>query len=226
MRNGLMCVVILACGGAQETFPPPASSTTVTVSPPSEDAGVVAQVDAAVTLPPETLPPAKPTTIRLASRAGDAADQELDKGDDAFERNAFDEARTHYEAARKLAPKRAGPMVGIARVRIAKSNAPLDYGASKGNVEVTSAVRDLKAALALEKDNGPAYTELGRAELMIGDAEGALAALQRAAELLPGEAEAQSALRVALVAMGRKDEALTALQSSAILDAGSAPWHG
>ena len=219
-----------ACGGAQAEpvkQPPTGPTTTVTVEPPNDDAGALAsQADAEVQPPPESLPPAKPTTIRLASAVGDAVDQELDRGDAAFEKNAFDDARVHYEAARKAGPKRAGPLVGIARVRIAKSNAPLDYGASKGNAEVTSAVRDLKAALALQTDNGPAYAELGRAQLMIGDADAALASLRRGAELLPNEAEAQSALGVALLATGRKDEALTALQRAVSIDAGSPPRHG
>jgi Flp pilus assembly protein TadD len=152
--------------------------------------------------------------------------QELDKGDAAFEPNDLDEAKKHYEAAAKSGPKRAGPLVGLARVRIAKSNAPNDYGASKGNAEVTAGVRALKQALAAEADYGPAFAELGRAQLMLGDADGALASLRRAAELLPNEAEAQSALGVALLASGRKEEALTALQRATTLDSGSAPRHG
>jgi len=230
MRAELGVVLMLAaCGGAQTelTKPPSAGSTTVTIAPPNvDDAGAVAQLDAEAVTAPETLPPAKPTTIRLASSVGDAADQELDRGDAAFEKNALGDAKTHYEAARRIAARRAGPLVGIARVRIAKSNATADYGASKGNGEVIGAVRDLKTALALEKDNGPAYAELGRAQLMIGDADAALASLQRASELLPNEAEAQSALGVALVATGKKDEALTALQRAATLDPGSSPRHG
>ena len=220
-----MCLV--ACGGAQQetAHAQPVASTTVTVSEP--DAGApIAQHDAQTPEPPETLPPAKPTTIRLASSAGDAVDQELDKGDAAFEKNALDEAKTHYEAAKKLGPKRAGPVVGLLRVRIAKTNAPLDYGASKGNAEVTAATRDLKTALAMENDYGPAYAELGRAQLMIGDADGALASLRKAAELLARDAEAQSALGVALIATGRKDEGLEALKRATALDPGSAPRHG
>ncbi len=227
-----LCMLVVctcfACGGPQTTAekPPPTGTTTVTVTAPPEDAGAVAVVDAAVQAPPDVLPPAKPTTIRLASPTGDAVDQELDKGDAAFEKNALDEARTHYDAAKKLGSKRAGPVVGIARVRIAKSNAPLDYGASKGNAEVTAAARELKGALALEKDYGPAHAELGRALLMLGDADGALVSLRRAAELLPNDAEAQSALGVALLATGHKDDALASLQRSTTLDMGSAPRHG
>ncbi len=222
---GLAC----ACGGAQvETDVKPAGTdhTTVTIAAPDDAGAALAQVDAAIAQAPEVLPPAKPTTIRLASATGDAVDQELDRGDAAFEKNALDEAKTHYEAAKKIGPRRAGPVVGIARVRIAKSNAPLDYGASKGNAEVTAATRELKAALAFDKDYGPAHAELGRALLMLGDADGALVSLRRASELLPNDAEAQSALGVALLATVNKNDALTSLQRATTIDSGSAPRHG
>ncbi|HEY2368202.1 MAG TPA: tetratricopeptide repeat protein, partial [Polyangiaceae bacterium] len=142
------------------------------------------------------------------------------------EKNALGDAKQHYEAAKKLGPKRAGPIVGLLRVKIAKSNAALDYGAAKGNADVTAAARELKSALAVEKDYGPAYAELGRAQLMLGDGDGALASLRKAAELLPHDAETQSALGVALLATGQKNEALAALQNATNLDAGSAPRHG
>jgi tetratricopeptide (TPR) repeat protein len=217
-----------ACGGTQpaatQPQPQPTGTTTVTVAPP--DAGLVSPPDAGAQASTEPLPPPKPTTIRLASRAGDAVDQELDRGDAAFEKDALDEARAHYEAAKKLGPKRAGPLVGLARVRIAKSKAQLDYGAAKGNTEVAAAVRELKTALGKEKDYGPAYAELGRAQLMEGDGAAALASLRRGAELLPDEPEAQSALGVALLATGQKSEALAALERATHLDPGSAPRHG
>jgi len=218
-----------ACGGARaagETTAQPAETTTVTVAPPP-DAGAPLAAEADAQAPaPEALPPARPTTIRLASTTGDAVDQELDRGDAAFEKNDLDQARARYEAAKKLGPRRAGPIVGLARVRIAKTNAALDYGAAKGNAEVAAGARELKAAVAMQKDYGPAYAELGRAELMIGDASGALAALRRGAELLPNDPEAQSALGVALLATGQKNEALAALQRATSLDPGSAPRHG
>jgi Flp pilus assembly protein TadD len=218
-----------ACGGAQaETETKPPERTMVTIAQAPDDAGALgaSSQDAATTQAPDVLPPAKPTTIRLSSSAGDAVDRELDQGDAAFERNALDEAKSHYDAARKLGAKRAGPIVGIARVRIAKSNVALDYGAAKGNGEVIASARELRAAAALEKDYGPAYAELGRALLMLGDADGALASLRRAAELLPNDAEAQSALGVALLATGRKEDALASLQRATTLDMGSAPRHG
>ena len=219
--------VVIACGGAQTEKPAqPAPVTTVTVSPPPDAGAVVSAPDAAAPVAEEPLPPAKPTTIRLASPVGDAVDQELDRGDAAFEKGDLPGARAHYEAAKKLGPKRAGPVVGLARVRIEKSGAALDYGAAEGSAEVKAAARELKAASTMEKDYGPAFAELGRAELMIGDGPAALAALKRGAELLPNEAEAQSALGVALLATGQKNDALGALQRASTLDPGSAARHG
>ena len=97
--------MLSACGGSQTqttTTTSPTATATVTVTPPPDDAGTtVTVVDAGVPPSPEPLPPAKPTTIRLATSAGDAVDQELDKGDAAFEKNALDEAKQHYEAAKK-----------------------------------------------------------------------------------------------------------------------------
>src|SRR5438445_13326463 len=119
MKLELLAVCMLwACGGPQtQTATAPSATTSVTVSPPEEDAGALAVADAAVTPTPEPLPPAKPTTIRLATAAGDAVDQELDKGDAAFEKNALDEAKQHYDAAKKLGAKRAGPVVGLLRLK-------------------------------------------------------------------------------------------------------------
>ena len=230
MREFYMVVasLALACGGAQteNAKPPPAPPTTVTVSPPPDAGTPIAEVDAAAPKSPEPLPPPNPTTIRLASSVGDAVDQELDRGDAAFEKGDSAAALSHYEAAKKLGPKRAGPLVGIARVRIDRSGVALDYGAASGNASVKAAVRELKAAATMQKDYGPAFAELGRAELMIGDGPAALAALRRGAELLPNDAEAQSALGVALLATGQKEDALTALQRASALDPGSAARHG
>ena len=86
MKRELLAVCILCgCGPTQTqtTTTSPTATTTVTITAPPEDAGTVAVVDAAPPSP-EPLPPAKPTTIRLATAAGDAIDQELDKGDAAM----------------------------------------------------------------------------------------------------------------------------------------------
>ena len=111
------------------------------------DAGAIA------TAPPPsapTYPPPKSTTISVASAAGDACDQELTAGDDAFEANDLDGAEKHYLAAKTAAPKRSGPMVGLARVKIAKQNVPYDFAAAKGNAQITTAAKDLKHAAQLE----------------------------------------------------------------------------
>jgi Flp pilus assembly protein TadD len=187
------------------------------------DAGV------ATTAPPiaaPTYPPPKATTISLASTAGDACDVELKAGDDAFEANDLDAAQNHYLAAKKAGSKRAGPLVGIARVKIAKQNVAYDFAAAKGNVEITAAAKDLRGAAKIDPAFGPAQVELGRALLLLGDAAGAIDALKKGATLLPNDPEAHSALGVAWLATGHGDDAVTEMGKAAQLDPGSAARHG
>jgi Flp pilus assembly protein TadD len=187
-------------------------------------------VDAGVATPPAIAapkyPPPKPTTISLASPAGDACDIELKAGDDAFEANDLDGSQNHYLAAKKAGSKRSGPLVGIARVKIAKQNVAYDFAAAKGNAEITSAVKDLRAAAKMDPAFGPAQVELGRALLLLGDAAGAIDALKKGATLLPTDPEAHSALGVAWLATGHGDEAASEMGKAAQLDPGSAARHG
>jgi Flp pilus assembly protein TadD len=157
------------------------------------------------------LPLAKPTTIALSTGGVDAADSALAAGDTAFEAGTIAVAQSHYLKARAAAPKRAAPVVGVARVRIARVGAPLDYGSAKGNSEIASVVKELRRAIAMEPQLGVAHVELGRAFLLLGDGVSALDALRKGAELMPSEAEAHSAYGVALLATGNGDEALAAL---------------
>lgn len=210
----------LHCG---DSCPPDAGpSTFVTMT--SSDAGAVALADAASVAP--SLPPPKPTTLSLAKTGDAKADAELTLGDAAFSSGDFAGAEKHYMAARASSPKSAPPLVGLARVRIAKTGAPLDFGAAKGNVEIKAALADLKKALAIAPDFGPLHAEAGGALLMLGEAEQSLASLRRAAELLPQEAEAQSMLGVALLATGQRDAAVVQLQKAADLDMGRSERHG
>jgi Flp pilus assembly protein TadD len=201
-----------------------ASTTTTRMNPLDAGAVEATQADAAPSRP--TLPPPKPTTLSLAKTGDPNADAELTAGDTAFERGDFPAAQKHYEAARTLAPKKVAVGVGLARVRIAKTGAPLDYGAAKGNAEIKAAVVDLKKLVAQEPDFGAAQAELGGALLMLADADQALIALRRAVELLPQEAEAHSMLGVALVATGHKDLAVPELQKASELDVGRGARHG
>jgi Flp pilus assembly protein TadD len=217
----------LACGATPPPTPeaPPAPAapasapTTVTVvsvappppSPPAAD---------------EPLPPAKPAVQALASGTGSAEDRALADGDRALDAGDLVTALRNYEAARGLAPKDAAPLVGLARVRVQKTDLPLDYAAGKGNADVLAARSLASRAVQLDGAFAPAELELGRVLLLLGDADGATASLRRAAELAPREAEVHSVLGVAALATGHADVALTELALAAKLDMGSAARHG
>jgi Flp pilus assembly protein TadD len=204
------------------SFPLDAGSAGVVVSA-SGGADAGAEYDAVSS---QALPPPKPTTISLASSDGTPADAELVEGDKAFEAGSLADAEKHYQLARTLAPKRVAPMVGLARIRIARVGAPFEAGAAKGNREIMAAVRDLKTAAKADPGFGPAAVELGRALLVTGSADQALEWLVKGVDLLPSEAEAHSALGIGYLATGKKDEAVTELAKAAGLDPGSAARHG
>jgi tetratricopeptide (TPR) repeat protein len=239
-------LALVACGGGGGATPvtPVPSSTAPEMclpdAPPAAcadpgDAGAVSPAkDAALSSLPDAgavsseapLPPPKPSTIALRGKANDAVDVELTAGDAAFEGNDLAGAKKHYEAAKKLDPKRAGPTVGLARVRVAQTGLAYDVGSGKGNAEITLAVKELRAAVAQDDAFGPGHAELGRTLLLAGDPDGALVSLRRASALLPDDAEVHSALGGALLAVGKKDESLAPLQRAAALDPGRAERHG
>ncbi|MGH7328185.1 MAG: tetratricopeptide repeat protein, partial [Polyangiaceae bacterium] len=203
--------------------PRPSTSTSTIDQRPSTsdvDAGVPSLPTAST-----AYPPAKPTTISLASTGDAKLDALLKAGDDAFEANDLGNAEKHYEEARVLAPKKSAPIVGMDRVKIAKTNVPYDFAAAKGNAEISAISGDLKKAVKMEPSLGAGQVELGRALLLLGDARGAIDALKKGAELLPNEAEAHSALGVAWLATGHPEEAMQEMGEAAKLDPGSAARH-
>jgi len=170
--------------------------------------------------------PPKPVTIPLAPPGEESAyATAIRAGDDAYEKNDLAAAERAYTTARKLAPKRAPAAVGLARTKIAKSGVPFDYGAGQKNAAVKQAAADLARIVQANKDDGAALAELGRAELLLGEADKVVSSLKRAAELLPDVAEVQSSLGIALLAAGRAEEALAAFRVAATLDKGSAIRH-
>lgn len=191
-----------------------------------KDATLSSAPDAGASSSEAPLPPPKPATIALRGKANDAVDAELTAGDAAFEANDLAGAKKHYDAAKKLDPKRPGPAVGLARVRVAQTGLPYDVGSGKGNAEITLAIKELRAAVAQDDGFGPAHAELGRTLLLAGDPDGALTALRRATALLPDDAEVHSALGGALLSVGKKDESLAPLQRAAALDPGRSERHG
>ena len=174
---------------------------------------------------PKSAPPPRPTTIRLARADDEPAKAHLDEGDAAFEKGDMPAAKKAYEAAKK-ASKKSAPYVGIARLRIASTDLPLDYAAGKGNKAVMEAVRDLRTAVKLDAEYGPAQVELGRALLLLGDADGALNSLREGVRLLPEEPEAHSALGIALLATGSGEKAVAPMAKAVQLDPGSPARHG
>jgi Flp pilus assembly protein TadD len=171
------------------------------------------------------LPAPKPSTIPLARGVTEKADHELTLGDDSFEKSDWAQTKVHYEAARALAPKHPGPIVGLARLKLAMLGLALDFATAKGNKDVESVVKELRRAAQIDDAYGPAHVELGRALLLLGDADGALVSLSKGATLLPDQAEAHSALGIARLASGRPDDAVASLGRAAALDPGSAARH-
>ncbi|MBX3205465.1 MAG: tetratricopeptide repeat protein [Labilithrix sp.] len=217
------------------TNPPPAAGPETVTTPPQPAAtpeparsgpAPSASAPVASAPPAEALPPPKPTTLSLA-RTGDAAlDAQLAEADKAFEAGDLAAALAGYEAAKKAAPRRAGPIVGAARVKVTKASPALGFAAAEKNAEVIAAAKDLKRAADLEPGYGPAHVEHGRALLLLGSAAEAEAALRKGAKLVPEEAEAHSALGIALLATGKTEEALVELTKAKELDPGSAARRG
>jgi Flp pilus assembly protein TadD len=211
---------------------PDASAPVVASAAPADPpgfAGTAATAAAAPAAPSssagDALPPPRPATISLASGSGQAGDSDLTAGDDALERGDLAAAERSYAAAR-VAGAKSGAAVGLARVRLARTGLPLDYGVAKGNVAVVAVATDLARVAKEAPAFGPAFVELGRARLLGGDASGAIDALKRGVELLPDEPEAHSQLGVAWLATGHADQAVRELSRSAELDPGSGARHG
>ncbi len=179
------------------------------------------------TLPQEApLPPAKPAVMALSRGTDSPLDRALAAGDHALDEGDLTAARKGYEEAQAIAPRDAAPLVGLSRVRVNKTDVPMDYAAGKGNAEILSARGMLKKAVAIDAGFAPAEVELGRVLLLLGDAEGAMASLRRGVALAPSEAEAHSVLGVACLATGHVQDALLELQTAANLDPGSPARHG
>jgi Flp pilus assembly protein TadD len=153
-------------------------------------------------------------------------DPEIAKGDDAFERGDLADAESHYRSAHAAVPASVAASVGLSRVQIARLDLPLDYAVAKGNVVVVAAAADLARAANAAPTFGPAFVELGRALLLLGDAPKAIVALEKGTRLLEGVAEAHSQLGVAYLAVGRSDDSVRELTKAVDLDPGSSARHG
>jgi len=210
------------------TIHPPAQvAVTAAPAPSSPPVATTTTVPIATASPAEaSLPPPKPTTITLARTNDAQLDAKLAEADKAFEAGDLAAALAGYEAAKKASPKRAAPIVGVARVKITKASPTLGFAAAEKNVDVIAASKDLKRAADMEPAYGPAHVEHGRALLLLGDAPQAEVALRKGTKLVPEEPEAHSALGVALLATGKTEEALVELTKAKDLDPGSAARRG
>jgi len=230
-----LCVALAAidCGGGRHApaapVPAPVASATTGPSasapPIAEDAAPPLAVPSLPEPPaePSASPPPLPATAKLARGAGTPGDTALAAGDAAYDADDFVKAEEKYREAAKLLPKDAAPLVGLARVGIAKTNLATDYNVAPKHPALDKAVQQLRQAIKLDAKFAPAHIELGRALLMLGKAPDALSALRKAVDLAPDDAEAHSALGVADLATGHADEALAELARAADLDPGSAP---
>jgi Flp pilus assembly protein TadD len=193
--------------------PEPADASIV--PDPAVDAGV--DSDPSESLQQDGAPVAAPV-IGLARGTGTPSDQALAVGDEAYLQDRWDEAQKAYVQAARLAPKDPAPIVGQVRTALAKADAPTDHAAAPNHAGLRQAVGRLRQALRLDAHYGPAHLELGRALLVMDQAEEAVAALRQATRLLDRDPEAHSALGVALLATGKGQEAVTALRRSVELD--------
>jgi tetratricopeptide (TPR) repeat protein len=81
------------------------------------------------------------------------------------------------------------------------------------------AVEVYREGVAAQPEDGESHLRLGQALLSIaGDAEAALPVLERARDLRPDEARMAGALGLALSALGRTAEAVTAFEAAARLE--------
>ena len=186
----LAAYALSACGGSSPEPVRSASGPPLVVDTSAADAGAFLQVapSAAAPLPPKDEPAAVPAplpaTTKLARGNGSRADAALQAGDAAYDADDFALAETKYREASTLAPKDGAPLVGLARVAIAKTNLPTDYNAAPKHPLLEKTAAQLRQAIKLDPQFAPAHTELGRALLMLGKADDALVAFRKAIELL------------------------------------------
>jgi Flp pilus assembly protein TadD len=198
----------------------PSADASVAIAPPAETRAPPADSAAAPPVEAGAVAPL-PVTVKLARGDGTPADFAIADGDTAFDADDFVRAETRYREAARAAPRDPAPLVGLARVAIAKTGVATDYAAARRHPDLERAAADLGKAIKLDPTYAPARTELGRALLILGKAEQALASLRKAVDLGARDPEAHSALGVALLATGRTEEASEELRQAADLDPGN-----
>lgn len=173
---------------------------------------------------PVTDKPADDATvfIELAGKANTDANRALRRGDAAYRQNDFAGAREAYEAAAKIAPRSAAPIVGIVRSRLSAENVPVEIASAPKHPVLEWAIKELERAIAVEVKFAPSMLELGRTFLALGRMDEAVVVLRNAGILGGQDAETHSAYGVALLATGQIESAMVELRLAANLDSKSA----
>ncbi|MBV8857724.1 MAG: tetratricopeptide repeat protein [Acidobacteria bacterium] len=112
------------------------------------------------------------------------------------------------EGAVRLAPRDPSTHLMLARL----------YQSTFDTQSVERALREYGEAAALAPDDYLVWMEVGRARGALGDPEGGVAALRRAAELAPNYAAPRWHLGNALLRLGRTDEAFAELRRASDAD--------
>ncbi|GMV18857.1 MAG: tetratricopeptide repeat protein [Polyangiaceae bacterium] len=239
LAAGLVC---LACGSeqpparapsAQPPLPPPPGlysenhtptplGTAPACAPGAPCTPPVAPTASASAKAPEPPPPEPPKAGKmpggLSRGTGDALDAALFEGDKAYAADQLKSAKQHYEKAKKLAPKDPAPEIGLVRVALAESGVATDFSAAPKDKKILALEKRVAAVIKTHAGYGPARVERGRLLLILGEADKALAELEKGVALEPTDPESHSALGVALLATGKAEQALSRFRRAAELD--------
>lgn len=187
--------------------------------------GLVALVACGGTVPPQgaldaqgaATEVAPPPSLGLTRGVGDEADTWLAQGERDYIGKDLDAAAQAFQRARQLLPRHPAPVVGAVMVELERAKAGYEFASRRGDAEVLRLQAELAAADAAS-DFAPWWYQRGRVALLLGDAEAARSALQRAAELTPEDAKVHGALGVAFLALGDPAGAVLGLQRAVDLE--------
>jgi Flp pilus assembly protein TadD len=212
----------------------PASATTAALaasSAPQASATLGPKVDSLfrTSKSKSDFPPEQSSVIPLSFAASDAegfvdANAALLDGDKVVESDAA-AAKKAYSRALVHKRTRARAKVGLLRVRLAGWGFQSEYAGAKSDARVIALHKELKA-VAAEESSGPVLAELGRVQLLLGEATTAEATLTKALTELGSVPEVASLLGVAKMATGKVQDALAQFQRARDLDAGSSARQG
>lgn len=203
-----------ACGAPAHRTPPtaPTESSAAPVLPTPE------QLEGAASAPSaQGKPAAGPSGTKRVARLPSPADPALAEAESALARDQLELAQRHYEQALELEPGAPAAQLGLLRVRWARLDLGLVYAEAPRHPDVERLVRDVEGLLSHHPDFTPALLEQGRWLIVLGEAESARAALERAEQLGSQDPEVASALGTAWLAAGDEERALRYFQRAVAL---------